>query len=86
MQNGALVHLCASYALDEHAGDPFQMMIKLIGTRDASPYSYTDWVENSPAQVHSQTYSVYPYTILNADRYFIDECNLKNKKNLAKLR
>jgi predicted dehydrogenase len=85
MKNGALVHLCASFAADDHAGDPWTMMIKVIGTKGATRYSYRDWVENTPAQVHSQTYSAYPYTILNADRYFIEECILKSKQPLSTL-
>ena len=57
MKNQALSHLCASFASDDHAGDPWTFMIKLIGTKGATRYSYRDWVENTPAVVHSQTYS-----------------------------
>jgi len=85
MQSGALAHLCASFAADDHAGDPWTVMIKLIGTKGATRYSYRDWVENTPAQVHSQTYSAYPYTILNADKYFIEECLRKGKKPLSSM-
>jgi predicted dehydrogenase len=35
--------------------------------------------------VHSQTYSAYPYTILNADKYFIEECLRKGKKPLSSM-
>ncbi|MCB0687288.1 MAG: Gfo/Idh/MocA family oxidoreductase [Saprospiraceae bacterium] len=80
MKNGALVHLCASFAADDHAGDPWTMMIKAIGTKGATRYSYRDWVENIPAQVHSQTYSAYPYTILNADQYFLENCIRRNEE------
>ena len=83
MKNGALVHLCASYAADDHAGDPWTMMIKVIGTKGATRYSYRDWVENMPAQVHSQTYSAYPYTIKNIDEFFINECLAKNREPLS---
>lgn len=74
MKNGAIAHLCASFAADDHAGDPWTVLIKVIGTKGATRYSYRDWVENTPAQVHSQTYSAFPYTIENSDTYFIDEC------------
>ena len=60
MKNHALSHLCASFASDDHAGDPWTFMIKVIGTKGATRYSYRDWVENTPAVVHSQTYSAYP--------------------------
>ncbi|NND07940.1 MAG: Gfo/Idh/MocA family oxidoreductase [Saprospiraceae bacterium] len=79
MEDGAIVHFTASFAADDHAGDPWTMMIKIIGTKGATRYSYRDWVENTPGVVHSQTYSAYPFTILNADLYFIEECILKNK-------
>ncbi len=74
MRSGALTHFCASFASDDHAGDPWTVMIKVIGTRGATRYSYRDWVENTPAIVHSQTYSAYPYTIRSVGRYFIEEC------------
>lgn len=80
MENGALVHFTASFAADDHAGDPWTMMIKIIGTKGATRYSYRDWVENTPGVAHSQTYSAYPFTIFNADRYFIEECILKEQQ------
>ncbi len=83
MKNGALTHLCASFAADDHAGDPWTVMIKIIGTLGATRYSYRDWVENTPATVHAQTYSAYPYTILNIDKYFIEECLRRGKKPLS---
>ena len=85
MESGALVHWCASYAADDHAGDPWTMMVKVIGTKGATRYSYRDWVENTPGIVHSQTYSAYPYTIENIDRYFIEDCLGKGKEPLSTL-
>ena len=35
-------------------------------------YSYRDWVENTPAVVHSQTYSAYPYTIRETGKHFLE--------------
>ena len=74
MPSGTLGHLCASFANDDHAGDPWTCMIKVIGQKGSTRYSYRDWVENTPAVVHSQTYSAYPYTIKNVGKYFIEEC------------
>ena len=85
LENGGLAHFCASFAADDHAGDPWTMMIKVIGTKGATRFSYRDWVENAPAEVHSQTYSAYPYGIANIDRYFIDECIRKGKEPLSTL-
>ena len=73
MKNGALSHLCASFAADDHAGDPWTFMIKVIGSKGATRYSYRDWVENTPAVVHSQTYSAYPYTIRATGKHFIEK-------------
>ncbi|MGE4550875.1 MAG: Gfo/Idh/MocA family oxidoreductase, partial [Opitutales bacterium] len=85
MKNGALSHLCASFAADDHAGDPWTFMIKVIGTKGATRYSYRDWVENTPAVVHSQTYSAYPYTIRATGRHFIEEVIGKGEKPLSTL-
>lgn len=85
MQNGAIAHFCASFAADDHAGDPWTMMIKVIGTKGATRFSYRDWVENTPGTVHSQTYSAYPYSIHNIDRYFIEECILRKEQPLSTL-
>ena len=85
MENGALTHFCASFASDDHAGDPWTMMIKVIGTKGATRFSYRDWVENTPAVVHSQTYSAYNYTVKTADRYFVEECIGKGIQPLSTL-
>ncbi len=73
MESGGLAHLCASFANDDHAGDPWTCMIKVIGTKGSTRYSYRDWVENTPATVHSQTYSAYPYTIRQTGQYFLEK-------------
>jgi predicted dehydrogenase len=72
MKSQAMSHLCASFASDDHAGDPWTFMIKIIGTKGATRYSYRDWVENTPAVVHSQTYSAYPYTIRETGKHFLE--------------
>jgi predicted dehydrogenase len=74
MKSGALAHLCANFASDDHSGDPWTFLIKVIGTKGATRFSYRDWVENKPAAVHSQTYSAYPHSIRNTVTHFIDRC------------
>jgi predicted dehydrogenase len=74
MKSGALAHLCASFASDDHSGDPWTFLVKVIGTKGATRFSYRDWVENKPAVVHSQTYSAYPYSIRNTVAHFIERC------------
>ena len=71
MENGALAHFCASFAADDHAADPWTVMVKLIGTEGSTRYSYRDWVELKPGAVHSQTYSAYPGSIANEIAHFV---------------
>ena len=85
MKNQALSHMCASFASDDHAGDPWTFMIKVIGTKGATRYSYRDWVENTPAVVHSQTYSAYPYTIRAMGKHFLEQVIGKGEKPLSTL-
>ncbi len=85
MQNGALAHLCASFAADDHAGDPWTCLIKVIGTKGATRFSYRDWVENTPAVVHSQTYSAYPYSIDNTVEHFLNRCVRRDEPPLSSL-
>jgi len=37
MANGALAHLCASFAADDHSSDPWTVVIKAIGTKGSTP-------------------------------------------------
>jgi predicted dehydrogenase len=85
MKNNALSHLCASFAADDHAGDPWTFMIKVVGTKGSTRYSYRDWVENTPAVVHSQTYSAYPYTIRSMGKHFLEQVVGKGEKPLSTL-
>lgn len=73
MQNGALSHLSASFANDDHAGDPWTCIIKVIGTKGSTRYSYRDWVINDQNGAHSQTYQAYPESIKNTAAHFINE-------------
>ena len=85
MQNNLPRTCRASFASDDHAGDPWTFMIKVIGTKGATRYSYRDWVENTPAVVHSQTYSAYPYTIRSMGRHFLEEVIGKGEEPLSSL-
>ena len=74
MENGALAHLCASFAADDHSADPWTMMVKVIGTAGSTRYSYRDWVELKPAVVHSQTYTAYRGSIMHEVDHFVRVC------------
>lgn len=71
LANGALAHFCASFAADDHAADPWTVLVKVIGTEGSARYSYRDWVELRPGAVHSQTYSAYPASIANEIDHFV---------------
>lgn len=75
MENGALAHLCASFAADDHSSEPWTVLVKVIGTAGATRYSYRDWVELKPAVVHSQTYTAYRDSIVSEVAHFIETCH-----------
>ena len=71
LKSGALAHLCADFAADDHSADPWTFLIKVIGTDGATRFSYRDWVENKPGSVHSHTWSAYEYHIRNEVADFV---------------
>lgn len=74
LANGALAHFCASFAADDHAADPWTVMVKVIGTAGSTRYSYRDHVEIKPGLVHSQTYTAYQGSITNEVKFFLVDC------------
>src|SRR5882724_446363 len=74
LHNGALAHFCASFAADDHAADPWTVMVKVIGTAGSTRYSYRDHVEIKPGLVHSQTYTAYQGSVMNEVRHFLVDC------------
>lgn len=85
MANGALSHLCASFANDDHSGDPWTCMIKVIGTKGSARYSYRDWVINERKGAHSQTYHCYPESIKNTAIHFVDNVLRRGEDPLSSL-
>jgi predicted dehydrogenase len=85
LQNGALAHFCASFAADDHAADPWTVMVKVIGTAGSTRYSYRDHVEIKPGLVHSQTYTAYQGSITNEVRHFLVDCLRLGQKPLSTL-
>ena len=86
MQNGTLSHLSASFANDDHAGDPWTCIIKVIGTKGSTRYSYRDWVINARNGAHSQTYHCYPESIKNTATHFINNVLRNNEAPLSSLK
>ena len=85
LHNGALAHFCASFAADDHAADPWTVMVKVIGTAGSTRYSYRDHVEIKPGLVHSQTYTAYQGSITNEVRHFLLDCLRLGAKPLSTL-
>ena len=85
LDGGALAHLQASFAADDHTADNWTFAIKLIGTAGATNFSHANWVQNEKAVVHSHTYSAYHYSIRNTARYFIEECVRRGEPALSTL-
>jgi predicted dehydrogenase len=85
LASGALAHFCASFAADDHAADPWTVMVKVIGTAGSTRYSYRDHVEIKPGLVHSQTYTAYQGSITNEVRHFLLDCLRMGQKPLSTL-
>jgi len=85
MENGVLSHLSASFANDDHAGDPWTCIIKVIGTKGSTRYSYRDWVINERKGAHSQTYYSYPESIKNTATHFINKVLRSGEEPLSTL-
>jgi predicted dehydrogenase len=85
LENGALAHFCASFAADDHAADPWTVMVKVIGTAGSTLYSYRDHVEIKPGLVHSQTYTAYAGSVINEVEHFIEVCLRRGGQPLSTL-
>jgi predicted dehydrogenase len=85
LANGARAPICASVAADDHAADPWTVMVKVIGTAGSTRYSYRDHVEIKPGIVHSQTYTAYQGSITNEVRHFVDVCLRQGGEPLSTL-
>ncbi len=85
LENGALAHLCASFAADDHAADPWTVQVRVIGTGGSTRYSYRDWVVLAPQAAHSQTYCAYYESIRNEVDFFLNRCVREGEPPLSTL-
>jgi predicted dehydrogenase len=83
LKNGALAHFCASFAADDHAADPWTVMVKVIGTGGSTRYSYRDHVEIKPGSIHSQTYTAYAGSVKNEVKHFLVDCLRMDQQPLS---
>ena len=85
LQGGGVAHLHASFAADDHSGDPWTFLVKVIGTEGSTRFSYRDWVQNRRAQVHSHTFSAYPFHIERTVHHFLDGCVRRGEAPLSSM-
>jgi len=85
LTGGAIAHLQASFAADDHSADPWTFMVKVIGTEGSTRFSYRDWVQNQKAQVHSHTFSAYPFHIERTVHHFLDRCVRRGEAPLSSM-
>lgn len=85
MENHALSHVCAGFTGDDHTGDPWTCLIKVMGTQGSAKYSYRDWVIHAPNGPHAQTYYCYPESIKNTSVHFIREVLANGAEPLSTL-
>ena len=83
LPDGAIATLQASFAADDHSGDPWTFLVKVIGTDGATRFSYRDWVQNEQAQVHSHTFSAYPFHLERTVHHFLDRCVRRGEAPLS---
>lgn len=74
LENGGLAHLCASFAADDLSSSPWSFMVKVMGTKGTTSYTYNDWVQAGRGISHSRTFTAYQETITNEVRFFVERC------------
>lgn len=77
---GALGHLQASFANDDHTSAPWSFMVKVLGTKGGCNYNYNDFVVNAKHIVHSHTYAAYPYAVETESDFFTDDVLRQGKR------
>lgn len=85
MPSGALAHFGASFAADDHSGDAWTMVAKVIGTNGATHYTHRSSVEYHALAAHSQTYTAYPESIYQEVNHFVNRCLLHGDPPLSTL-
>ncbi|CAN5453920.1 Gfo/Idh/MocA family oxidoreductase [soil metagenome] len=85
LRSGALAHFGASFAADDHSGDPWTMIVKVLGTEGATHYSYRDSVEYRRGEAHSLTYTAYPESICQEVDHFVCRCIGRGEPPLSTL-
>lgn len=80
LENGGLAHLCASFAADDLSSSPWSFMVKVIGTKGSTSYTYNDWVQAGKGISHSRTFTAYQETITNEVRWFVERCVMGGEK------
>ena len=74
MPSGALVHLCASFAVDDHTSCPWSFLVKVLGTRGGVQHSWRDAFFQRPLATLSWGIGAYEESFAYEDRHFIAAC------------
>ena len=74
MRSGALVHLCASFAVDDHTSSPWSFLVKVLGTRGGVQHSWRDAWFQRPLATLSWGIAAYEESFVHEDRHFIAAC------------
>jgi len=80
LENGAIAHLCASFAADDLSTAPWTFTVKVIGTKGTTHYTYNDWACAGAGLSHSKTYNAYQETLSNEVRFFIEKCIINGEQ------
>jgi predicted dehydrogenase len=74
MASGALVHLCASFAVDDNTSSPWSFLVKVLGTRGGVQHSWRDAFFQRPLATMSWGIAAYEESFAYEDRHFIAAC------------
>jgi predicted dehydrogenase len=74
MGDGALVHLCASFAVDDNTSSPWSFLIKVLGTQGGVVHSWRDAFFQRPLGTMNWGIAAYEESFAYEDRHFIAAC------------
>lgn len=81
-EQGTIVQILVSWALEDHSSDPWTFKLKLLGSKGSMHFSRRDFVENTNTGFEQSLYQ----EMFNCEwKYFLDECLAKGKAPLSTL-
>ncbi len=83
MASGALVHLCASFAVDDNTSSPWSCLVKVLGTRGGVQHSWRDAFFQRPLATMSWGIAAYEESFVYEDRHFLAACRGQGESPLS---